>query len=365
MNTTLVALLLFAIGLLARLFLAYGFRGNFDQQSYEIVARIVRAGGNVYQQTPRYNYSPLWFYFLHMADMVTQWVGLPLHFVVRSFLSLVDMANGALAALIARDCGLPWTSFRRLTYWINPVAILIVGFHGQFETLAILPLLVATYLYVHRGGQLAIRWIWLLGTASLLIKHNTVFAIWMLFFCTVGWWRAGLMLAASIGVFLLSFLPFWAAGATGIVDNVFRYQSTRIDVYGFGDLLPTAPARIIFFAVMTILPVIAKHYLHLTLPRSMEFSFVALLTFIYGIGEQFFLLPVIWGSIFGRLSYGLYTAVACVFLLGSPDNMGFRHFPVWWNSVWLIAAGWFASYFIKRQAPVASTARESVDRSRF
>ena len=37
---------------------------NFDFESYEIVADIVRQGKTVYAETGRYNYGPLWFYVL-------------------------------------------------------------------------------------------------------------------------------------------------------------------------------------------------------------------------------------------------------------------------------------------------------------
>ncbi len=47
-------------GTAVRLYLAYEFYGNYDTTSYEIVAAIVKRGGNVYAETSRYNYSPLW-----------------------------------------------------------------------------------------------------------------------------------------------------------------------------------------------------------------------------------------------------------------------------------------------------------------
>ncbi|MGH7862213.1 MAG: hypothetical protein ACREOS_08220 [Candidatus Dormibacteraceae bacterium] len=47
------------LGVGARLYLATSFYGNYDEDSYFIVARIMLAHGNVYAETFRYNYSPV------------------------------------------------------------------------------------------------------------------------------------------------------------------------------------------------------------------------------------------------------------------------------------------------------------------
>jgi hypothetical protein len=48
------------IGLAARFFFTT-FGHNYDLDSDTIVAEIVDQGGNVYADTPRYNYAPVWF----------------------------------------------------------------------------------------------------------------------------------------------------------------------------------------------------------------------------------------------------------------------------------------------------------------
>ncbi|CAM8376021.1 hypothetical protein MCEMHM7_00896 [Candidatus Methylopumilus planktonicus] len=63
------SLLFAAFGLGIRLFCAS--RGyNWDVDSYRVVADIVARGGNVYQETGRYNYGPIWFYILHWLDQI-------------------------------------------------------------------------------------------------------------------------------------------------------------------------------------------------------------------------------------------------------------------------------------------------------
>ena len=54
------ARLLFVLILILRVGIAAQFTGNFDTESYLIVADAVLTGQNAYQATDRYNYSPVW-----------------------------------------------------------------------------------------------------------------------------------------------------------------------------------------------------------------------------------------------------------------------------------------------------------------
>lgn len=132
------------LGLGLRLFLAVSFRGNYDETSYEIVSGIVRRSGNVYAETARYNYAPPWAPVLGLAGGAADRLGIVLHTVIRGFLSLVDVWNAGLIGLIvASQAGKRRGQLAAVSYLLNPVAILIVGYHGQFETLAAVPLFAA------------------------------------------------------------------------------------------------------------------------------------------------------------------------------------------------------------------------------
>ncbi len=254
-----VTLSLVVLGLAARLVLAYAFYGNFDQTSYDIVASIMERGGNVYAETTRYNYTPVWAYCLLFLNRVALVTGLPFHFVVRGFLSLVDMVNALMIGLIAAQRDPKDGKQRSLLYLLNPVAILLVGCHGQFETLAMLPLLVATYLYARPGGRSPTAWVWLLGTMALVIKHITIFSVWTLFVYAAMTRRAVIMVVGAFAVFVATFLPFLPDGMAGVLANVVRYQSVQ-NAYGFNLLLPQPIARVLFFSAMLLLPFMAKQY---------------------------------------------------------------------------------------------------------
>ena len=341
---------LLGIGLGLRLGLALCFYGNFDQVSYEIVAEIMRRGGNVYAETSRYNYTPLWSYVLLILNYGAIWLRVPFHVMVRSFIICIDLINMLLIGYVAANGLSRNLKVAAVGYWLNPVAILLVGYHGQFENLATLPLLLAVALYCRPIGRPRTLWLWGLGTLALIIKHNTLFSVWMLFAYVAGSWRrAGFMMILAICAFLATFTPYLPAGLIGIVKNVLTYQSAL--PYGFGQFFPSLLSALLFAGVMLLLPVIAKQILKTTLPHAIGFSAVGLLTFIFGISVQYYLLPVIWGSLTGGIWYWIYSVSITFLLLSNINSLAILNLPPLYNLAWLVTSIWFFSYFGRRFRP--------------
>ena len=348
----LILILVTLLGVGIRLYLAFYYYGNYDQNSYEIVVDIMRRGGNVYSETSRYNYSPVWSYCLFYLNELAIFTQFKFHFVLRSFLTLIDVFNALLIGLISVKIGTKLNkTVGYAVYLLNPVAILIVGLHGQFETLAMLPLLLATYLYVRRSKPLPQMWIWLLGTLALLIKHNTIFGVLMLFVYTArNWRRAIIMFLLSLILFLASFAAYFPQGRSGILQNVFMYSAKS--GYGLQVLFPLWANLLIFVSFMLLLPFAAKNYFSFIQSKGMELSFVALIVSIIGIAEQYFILPIFFGSIYTSSWYWLYTLSATFFLIGSPNNINIPLFPSFWNLVWISSVGWLLSYFLTWKPPL-------------
>jgi hypothetical protein len=349
----LITLTLFAIGVGVgvRLYLAYAFRGNFDQLSYEIVADIMNRGGNVYAETSRYNYTPLWAYILSFLNHIASSSHLQFHFVVRSFLTIVDILIAVFIGLICSRLGFSDTRIGFSLYLLNPVALLLTGFHGQFENLAMLPLLIATYIYLRQPANPHWKWIWLLGTLSLLIKHITVFGVWMLFYYSMTKRKAVVMLFVSVLIFIATFLPSLPEGGSGIVRNVFMYQA--VTSWGLARWLPILLVAPLFYVFMILSPFLAKEHLSLSQIRSMEFSGVALIALIFGIGKQYLIIPVIFGTIFCSPWYWMYTFVAgcCIAVSYALTHFSVIDKPLtsaMWNFVWLAALCWLLSYFLSK-----------------
>lgn len=327
-----------AAGTALRLLLAWGPYGNYDQTSYEIVARIVEAGGNLYAETHRYNYGPAWSLVLVVLWKVHGLTGLSFHFCVRGFLALVDVGNALLIGEIARRA---WGAPRltaALAYALNPVAILIVGFHGQFDNLAALPVLAALRLVLGEGPP-PLWAVWLLGTAGLCVKHLNVFTVFALFVVAGGTLaRTAALFAGALAVFAASFIPYLPEGLDGIVSNVFLYHGMG-HPYGLIPFVPRPVLSVVFVVVLASTPFLAR-LLRLGPTQTLEMTTVALLVFIPGIGEAYFILPVIFGAARRSLGWVVYTVVAYYFAMTGPNNVQAIGGPQPWNAVWLVLAFW-------------------------
>lgn len=140
------------VGVILRLLIGAAPMGNFDLGSYKIVAEIMRNGGNVYAETSRYNYSPVWFHLLHSFDSMKAAFGIDFHVALRLFLTVVDVVNALLVGAIANQLQRGTRAQAVALYMLNPGGIALVAYHSQFELLAVAPLLVAV-LVVLRNRQ--------------------------------------------------------------------------------------------------------------------------------------------------------------------------------------------------------------------
>jgi hypothetical protein len=198
-------------------FAAASFGSNYDFESYGIVSRIVDHGGNVYALTDRFNYAPLFAWVLGLL----RWVAGGNETVFRGLvIALLTAADLTTARILLRLRGPRVAAL----FFLNPVSILITGFHNQFDTIAIAAGLAAAASL--SASDRAPRARALGGLAlSLAIKH--------VFFLLPLWWalrtrdaRARLLyLVVPVGLFALTFLPYLPAGEAGIRTNVIEYAS--------------------------------------------------------------------------------------------------------------------------------------------
>lgn len=174
------------------------------------------------------------------------------------------------------------------------------------------------------------------------MKHLNVFIVLALFLVVGSTLRrTAVLFAAALALFGASFLPYLSAGFDGIVKNVLLYRGLS-HPYGLATFLPRNVLFVVFVAVLSATPFLARRLLRLGPVETLELTTVALLVFIPGIGEPYFLLPVLFGAARRNLGWIVFTVVATCFLPFGPFGVLGTPGPQPWNAVWLALVFWLA-----------------------
>lgn len=358
-RTLVLILLLTALnGTIIRLAMASASYGNYDIQSYEIVADIVTRGGNVYANTNRYVYSPVWFTVLGIFKRIQlQLPALSFHFIVKSFLCGIDLLTLVFLLLIAKGENISMIK-TAIFFYLNPVSFLITGYHGQFENLAVFMVVVGLFAYFKLKNKPALgkTLLWLFATMGMIVKHNIFYELIICLNSAIRRYRVKLLLfVISVLVFLALLIPYWSAGSKGIIRNVFLYSSGFIGQYGIISLFHFPPLKYVFIVGLFVFPLFLRSK---DIVRQCLLGMIFFLTFTTGIGIQYFMLPIAFGALRPSRGFLLYTLAGSLFILGSGYNV---FMPILyffrWNIVWVAVLFWFIAEMAYQKAPAVITAK--------
>jgi hypothetical protein len=320
----------FLAALAIRLALILAVRANYDTESYDIVTEIARRGGDLYGETDRYNYSPLWSRVLMGTAFAADVTGLRRTTVLGFLLLAGDTMTAVLVFVLAsRRRGGTTAAWAALSFFANPVSILVSSAHLQFDGLAIL-FLVCAIAVSGRGRDL--------GAAaslalSLLVKHVTAFHP-TLFRRRPGL-RGWIPVLAPYVVFVASLAPY-AASWRGIRDRVILYRGLTYQ-YGFEALLLLGVPEWVPIALFAAAVVVAVVWLRkIELARASLLLFLVILVFAPGFGRQYCVWPIALGAVAGGLGYALYSLIAAAFLLREifrPATFAWA-LPGWYGPWW-------------------------------
>ena len=330
--------------LLARVWILLRFAGNFDTEAFRVAANLALEGRNVYAGTHLYNYSPLWAGIVAVLWKLSRPDVLRFVHALGLLQTGSDVASAFLVGSIARRLGRTPREARLagLLFFSNPLSVLASSAHGQFDSLAILPLLaaIALALGVEEGIRRRRTAIVVLLAASLLIKHVTAFQP-LLF--GRRWRRGGLRdlaLLTPYAVFLASLLPF-ASAWRAIWANVILYGTHGAQPSGLLHLVLVPEGwRILFTAVLGIAVLRAlRAGRDLELPRASLLLWLTTLTFLPAYGVQYLVWPLAVGSLYPSLGLAVFTLVGALFHSGTSLRLSW---PVGATSLgtWAAAALW-------------------------
>ncbi|MCB0510895.1 MAG: hypothetical protein KDC82_09025 [Bacteroidetes bacterium] len=207
--------------------LGFGFRllvatrgHNYDFDSFLIVARIVESGENVYANTARYNYGPIWFNVIYFLFQLSSKNELIFRYVIATFLSIVDIV---IFIILSKR----FNKIIAYLFLLNPMSIIITGYHNQFDNLALLLGMFAVNIIGENFEKnidcKKILGLFVLGL-SIITKHILfLFPLWLAIKQKGRWQKIFVILFPTL-MFALSFTPYWQDGKQGIIQNVFLYK---------------------------------------------------------------------------------------------------------------------------------------------
>lgn len=288
-----VSLLLF-LGVVMR-YWVMTFGHNFDFESYCTVGDIAGHLHNVYAQTARYNYGPIFFCLLGLLYRISFLISndpiLTYRVLVVSVLTLADLG---IAFYIADTKNIKYA----LIFFLNPVSIIITGYHNQFDNIAILLALYSLYFYNEDSEMGKKDYLFIIFmTASLMIKH--IFFLIPVFILL----KKGLPLGKRImyafippTIFLVGFIPFALRSSEafdGILNNVFLYRSfNNSPLLSYIYKLINFPLHLSFYIYVVIMCILGLAI------RKKDFSYcimiylIAMVAFSSAIANQYLVIPM-------------------------------------------------------------------------
>lgn len=119
-------------------------------------------------------------------------------------------------------------------FFLNPITIIITGYHNQFDNLAILLGLLSVLLVGDDFDKpLNVRKVigFMVLGLSLATKHILfAFPLWLAV-KQRGLLRKAAIVIIPVAVFVTGFAPYWFAGREGIMRNVFAYDSMTFQIF--------------------------------------------------------------------------------------------------------------------------------------
>jgi hypothetical protein len=353
---------LLAVGVLGRALLAFDTRGvKFDLDSLQIVARaLVASPSHVYRiadsgvGTPRWPYLPGFFPVILAGKGISGLTGIGFETVIRFAPILADAAIAWVVQdfLRARGAGF-WTGLSAVALVaLGPSFAAISGVHGDLDSVAILPAVIALSVWERGAARRALIAGLLIGLGASI---KTVPALMLLALLpSARSWREGLTLIATAGAVVLAALAPYL-----VHDGLHWFRNLDYNGgVGLGSLsLVAQPDLALNWLHLGSTPLsgLSRHLLDesrwivaialtgvsvLLFRRRVVAPVAAVLLWltVYGFGVTFFMQYMVWGLPFLLMAGYLWSVLALEVVLLAPVLViyhGVRH--AWAASVFYVA----------------------------
>ena len=205
--------------LFLRLFYAYKTPGaSADIGAYKIQAQAVKEGKNIYEETTRYPYPPVWMYVPFISTLLSEKLDLPFEFVVKFLPVLFD-----LFVLTAVWLLFSWSYTCSSLLWgalllFNPASFLIVVGGGQFDSIPIFLVLLAWVLLERFSFKYKEAF------SALLLGIAIVIKVFPIFLVPLFVWKLKGSKAQKLIYLFLSVAPFLTVSVQPVISSFGRYM---------------------------------------------------------------------------------------------------------------------------------------------
>jgi len=311
-----------AAGVLLR-FIVMSLGHNYDFQSYLLVGDLLHHGLDVYANTERYNYGPLFMIFQGLFYEIStnaQQVATMYRVLIVSMLTATDVG---IMVWLEKHYGRKIS----LIFFLNPVSIIITGYHNQFDNMAVLLMLFAIGFYNEEKkiGWRDIAFVVCMAM-SLTMKHIFfIFPMWLLVSKNLPLIKRGLYAFVPPVLFLLSFVfPILKnpANLEGILQNVFLYRSANNSPL-LRKVFEVLHVPETFYTVIFILLVSVCGYIF----REKEIEYrtlmylMCLVAFASAIANQYLAIPMAALCVFGKKIKYVYMLLMGHYLVWNSSGM--------------------------------------------
>jgi len=193
-----------------------------DLPNYLIVGKAVLEGKNPYAATNVYSYPPIWMWFEALATWFSVKLNLPFAFIIKIPLLLSDGAIAVLLYKLGRKFKKRKSYYLGFFYALSPVSILITSFHGQFDTLPILAILLAIYFSKNSKNWLSP----LLLSLGVALKGFPVLTLPFFLLHLENRRERKLFAFLTIAPVLLILLPFIYLDFPSVIRRLFAYSGS-------------------------------------------------------------------------------------------------------------------------------------------
>ncbi len=264
LDTAIIALIAAAARLIFLRWLPPGAE-SVDLHSWQKVAAELHAGRNPYQTTPFLNWPPLWMQIIAVVAKASRVLQIPFETLLRLVLITSDVAVVIVTHRVAVFMELPKArSIVLIGLALNPIAILLVCQHANFDTLVALAIVLSIIALLRFGvSQQPVHWLFAALALGIGILTKTIPMI-LVPLLSAHWKKLDhptriLGAFLLIGPVTLGLSVLIALAPHAIFQHVIQYRSLG-GVFGVSGILAATvkpqPARLVRIALLLTLAAI-------------------------------------------------------------------------------------------------------------